>query len=98
VNFGMQYVHKPTRVHALQWLEFNEKGMIDWLKPIPFHALDPEDAEEAGYPKCTAELLVSANSVWVPIETGEWVLIDERGAYPCKDDVFRQSYSQVGPS
>ncbi len=94
MNFGTQYVHNPTRVHALQWTGFNEKAMIEWLKPIPFHAIDPEDAEQ---PEHTAELLVSANSVWVPIETGEWVLIDSRGAYPCKDEIFRESYSQVGP-
>jgi hypothetical protein len=86
---GQIYVHLPTKVEAAQWTGSNEKAMIEWLPHFKFHALDPEDREQQEW---TAEIWVPANNVWVPIETGEWVLVDEIGAYPCKDKVFRRNY------
>jgi hypothetical protein len=83
------YVHCPTRVEACQWTGKNALVIQQWLAPIAFHELDPEDAEE---PEQTAELFVSANSVWVPLVTGEWILVDSLGAYPCKNDIFLASY------
>lgn len=88
------FVHFPTEVQACQWTGKNELVIQAWLAPIGFHELDPEDAEEPGQ---TAELFVNANSVWVPLVTGEWVLVDSIGAYPCAHDVFLASYRQKGP-
>lgn len=88
------YIHKPTRVEAAQWTGKNELVIQQWLAPIAFHELDPEDAEE---PHQTAELYVNANGVWVPLVTGEWILVDSVGAYPCKDAVFRTSYTLYQP-
>jgi len=87
------FVHFPTEVQACQWTGKNELVIQAWLAPIGFHELDPEDAEEPGQ---TAELFVNANSVWVPVVTGEWILVDSIGAYPCKNDIFLANYITRG--
>lgn len=89
------YVHKPSRVQACRWTGHNALVIQQWLAPIQFHELDPEDAVDD--PDATAELFVNANHVWVPVVNGEWILVDSIGAYPCKDEVFRENYSRVGP-
>lgn len=46
-------------------------------------------------PNERAELWVEANQTTVPIEIGEWVLQDEKGFYPCKDDIFQKLYESA---
>lgn len=41
------------------------------------------------------ELWVAANNSWLPIETGEWVIKDSLGFYPCKEDKFAETYDEV---
>lgn len=43
-----------------------------------------------------ARLWVEANKAWLPIEPGEWVIKDARGAYPCKADIFKATYEAAG--
>ena len=57
---------------------------------MTFFALDPEDRGDN--PDATASLYVAANSVWLGVETGEWILQDSKGVYPCKPDVFEATY------
>lgn len=40
----------------------------------------------------TAALWVAANDSWLPIRNDEWIIVDEHGFYPCKDDVFQRKY------
>ncbi len=88
------FVHFPTEVQACQWTGKNELVIQAWLAPIPFYELAPEDREE---PDQTGQLFVNANSVWVPVVTGEWILCDSLGAYPCQNDKFLANYRQKGP-
>lgn len=37
-------------------------------------------------PEYVAELWVEANSAWVPLTVGEWIMKDDFGFYPCQDD------------
>ena len=89
------FVHKPTVLSAVQWTGLNELVIQAWLAPILFHELDPEDDTDLGNPLATAELFVNANNLWVPVVTGEWILVDKLGAYPCKDDIFRLNYTRA---
>lgn len=41
------------------------------------------------------ELYVAANNAWLDIEIGEWIIKDSRGFYPCKPDIFAQTYEVV---
>lgn len=38
-----------------------------------------------------AELWVEANKSWLPIYNGEWVVKDELGFYPCKNEIIQKN-------
>ena len=44
---------------------------------------------------CTAAVYVDANSEWLGIETGEWIIQDAKGFYPCKPDIFAATYDTL---
>lgn len=50
------------------------------------------NTESAG---AEAELWVAAKGANVYIHRGEWVLKDEKGFYPCKDDEFKKLYEEA---
>jgi hypothetical protein len=85
-----RYRKKPVEVEAMQWTGTNETDIQAWTGRGGFHELDFEDRGDN--PAATAGLYVAANSVWVTLEPGEWVLKDRRGFYPCQPDVFEETY------
>lgn len=89
-----RYRKRPVVVEAVRWTGDNEAEIQAWVGAAYFNALDAEDRENADDPEHTAQLLVRANSVWVGMKTGEWVLQDKLGAYPCADSVFTQNYEE----
>lgn len=85
---------KPVEIQAVQWTGDNEDEIQAWTGgAIGFHKIDP--GEHVDNPDATAALYVAANSIWLAIETGEWVIRDSKGFYPCKADVFAASYEEV---
>lgn len=86
------YRKKPIEVQAMQWTGDNAEAIRAWTGS-KFDVLDPEDRVDN--PDHTAQLLVDANSVWMGIETGEWILCDRKGFYPCKADVFAETYEET---
>lgn len=42
-----------------------------------------------------AHLWVEANKAWLPLDSDEWVIKDSKGFYPCKADVFTDTYEPV---
>lgn len=87
-----RYRKRPLEVDAIQWTGDNLNQLLHFTQG-GFDLIDPEDRVDD--PDCTAQLHVSANGVWLPIETGEWVIRDVRGWYPCKPDVFDRTYEEV---
>jgi hypothetical protein len=41
------------------------------------------------------QIFVDANNQWLTIEKWEWVIRDEIGFYPCKNEVFQKKYKEV---
>lgn len=87
------YRKKPLEVEAIQWTGDNANSIHAWAG-WKFDVLAPEDRGDN--PDYTAEVFVDANSVWIGIETGEWILRDSKGFYPCKSDVFAETYDAIG--
>ena len=81
------YRKKPVEIQAMQWTGTNGEAMFAWLGEERFTHEAP-----AGF---TAMIYVAANDTWLGIETGEWVLKDAKGFYPCKPDIFEQTYAPV---
>lgn len=90
-----RYRKKPIEITAIQWTGNNDLDIYDFVGARKFVVIDPDDHGED--PDCTAELFVSANSTWVLIETGEWIIRDARGCYPCKPGIFEETYEVVQP-
>jgi hypothetical protein len=84
------YRKKPVVIQAMQWTGDNEAEIQAWTGAGRFHEIDPEDRGDD--PDATGALLVDANSAWLTIEPGEWVLRDQAGFYPCKAAIFAATY------
>ncbi|WP_222840698.1 hypothetical protein [Actinosynnema mirum] len=89
------YRKRPVVIEAMQWTGTNEADLQAWTGAGRFHAIAPEDRSDD--PDQTAALFVDANSAWLGITTGEWVLRDSAGFYPCKAEVFAATYEAVAP-
>jgi hypothetical protein len=91
-----QFMKRPVIIEAMQWTGNNEAEIQEWTGEDVFYPLHPEDAEGCGYPEATAELRVAANGgTWLPMITGEWVLHDSAGFYPCKAAILVETYEEV---
>lgn len=59
---------------------------------LPTHLYDQVVDDK---PIPTAELWVDANHKWLPIVIGEWVIKDQLGFYPCKDEIMQMNNTPV---
>lgn len=76
---------------AMQWKGDNLASIQAWIgNGGDFFEVAEEDRGDD--PDATGELYVAANSTWIALVPGEWIIKDSKGYYPCKDDVFRESY------
>lgn len=87
----------PVEIEAIQWTGENEGAVKSFVGKILAGVageIDGFAAENDWYVVGTS-LWVEANTSWLPIEIGEWIIKDSRGFYPCKDDIFQETYSSV---
>lgn len=84
---------KPVEVEAIQWTGKNPAAVraFTGMHQIGNGGEHFVFTTQAGH----GELFVAANGAWLDIEIGEWVLRDARGFYPCKPDIFEQTYEAV---
>lgn len=102
----MKYRKKPVEVEAIQWGGGNLSEVREFVGVMenmdgdastcrftaPF---ERDDDGEVMWFDGLARLWVEANTSWLPIEVGEWIIRDSRGLYPCKPDIFEQTYDAV---
>ena len=84
-----RYRKRPIVIEAVQWTGENLADLRLWTGGN-FDFIDPEDRTDDG--DATGQVFVDANGVWIPVEPGEWIIRDSKGFYPCKPDVFAQTY------
>jgi hypothetical protein len=85
----MRYRKKPIVIDAHQF--FWAPGMPDWLhdayekRHVFFDMID-------GRKVCQIKTLEG----WMGCHEGDWILKGVKGEiYPCKDDIFRETYEEV---
>ncbi|MEU2002047.1 hypothetical protein ACH47B_13245 [Rhodococcus sp. NPDC019627] len=86
---------RPVEIQAVRWTGENLTEVHEFTGEGKFAILAEIDRMVCGNPDCTAELFVAANRVWMAIETGEWIIQDAKGFYPCKPDIFAATYEAV---
>jgi hypothetical protein len=93
----------PTEVEGRQWTGDNLFEMQIFVgyrpgyegRPVPAFTPIGTYIPDFNHPKDNAELWVAANKGLMVIEKGEWVLQDELGCYPCKDEQLQKNYTKV---
>lgn len=94
------YRKRPVEVDAMQWTGSNAAALARWVigptALVDGFTVEPDPRPEDDGTEFTGLLWVAANRQWLPIETSEWVLRDGRGFYPCKAEVFAETYEPAG--
>lgn len=80
---GNTYTSRPVSITAMQWTGENLDDIKAWVGD------DNLDHWASGV---ALTLWVEANTSWLPLEPGEWIVKDELGFYPCKDSIFQRKY------
>ena len=89
-----KYRKKPVVIEAMQFNGTNIDEIREsmGLRPLEFYGIVPKGAPDF---EQLARLYVAANSAFLVIEPGEWVLPDALGCYPCKPAIFEATYEAV---
>jgi len=82
----LTYRKRPIVIEAMQWTGDNIADLWDWAGAANVYG--PTEANPL-------RLYVAANEAWLDLETGEWIIRDSRGFYPCKAEVFEATYEPV---
>lgn len=89
----MKYRKKPVVIEAVQWTGSNIVELAGFAG-VNFADVQPEDRGED--PDQTAAVWDKLHNVWVPVYDGCWIIRGVKGEfYPCKPDVFEQTYEQA---
>ncbi|MFR9773121.1 hypothetical protein [Nocardia sp. SC052] len=85
---AQRYRKRPVTIEAMQWTGDNYPDLYAWTG-------NRDDGHEivAAAPQ-GLQLWVQANEAWLTLETGEWIIRDSRGFYPCKPDIFAETYER----
>ncbi len=86
---------KPVEVEAVQWTGNNEADLATFTDNR-FAALSAEDRANCDDLAATAQVFDVLHSTWVLVQTGDWIIRGVSGEfYPCRDEVFQQTYEAV---
>lgn len=85
-----RYRKRPVVIEAMQWTGNNLPAISKWVGADSAR-LDTVLSFDRP-PVETLELWVAANKSWLPLQTGEWIIRDELGFYPCNPAVFEKTY------
>lgn len=82
---------KPVVIEAIHWLGWNWNAVCDFV-PVP------QIAQGVNLEDGSAEMPVEIKTLEgvMTAHIGDWVIKGVKGEfYPCKDDIFRQTYEPV---
>jgi hypothetical protein len=86
---------RPVEVQALRWTGGNEVEVAAFTG-ARFEALDEADRANCDDPEATAQVFDVLHATWVLVYDGDWIIRGLKGEfYPCRDEVFTQSYERV---
>lgn len=81
-----EYVKKPVKIQACQWTGFNETEIFEFCG----------DQAEIISTKDSKELIIHTLEGDHHAITGDFIIKGIQGEfYPCKEDIFRETYDNV---
>lgn len=103
-----RYTKNPITIEAVQWdgtfdgyIDISEGIDTTCLRwegtRSTSEFLDEKTGETITIPLDTpipsrARLYVAANDEWLTLEPGEWIIKDKLGYYPCRAEIFAETY------
>ena len=94
MNEPKQYRKKPVVIEAIQFVESNLYHVVDFV--------EWDGGEIRGYEVSSEDDAVSAFYIHtlegdMRVQSTDWVIKGVEGEfYPCRDDIFKQTYEEVG--
>lgn len=94
----MKFRKKPVVIEATQWFKsgdheavvecyFEPNGHIRWSPGLP---------QEINIHGCHKMPGIRTLEGWHAVSSGDWIITGIKGEfYPCKEDIFEQTYEQV---
>ena len=90
----MRFRKKPVEIEAMQFTHESKDRVLNWAKELQMnvqHSWDSENKPCVLVPTLECEMMCSL---------GDWLIkepfpTDWRKVYPCKPDIFEQTYERV---
>ena len=99
----MKYKKKPVIIDAVQWTGTNQREMFDFLTQDTFkeeYMTVSGDHFYIDHSKVKGGLVIKTSEGDMNVNIGDYVIKEpfdkERMYYPCKEDIFHQTYETVG--
>ena len=93
-----KYVKKPVVIEAIQFIDQPERitEIFEFCKELPTLKKNPVSIDYGGK---HAVLKIPTSEGVMDANIGDWIIKEpfdkERGFYPCKPDIFAETYSEV---
>jgi DNA-directed RNA polymerase subunit RPC12/RpoP len=97
----MKYKKKPVVIDAVQWTGNNHREMFDFLTQDTFNSETMEISDKHFYIDRHNDrgLVIKTSEGDMNVNIGDYVIKEpfdkERMYYPCKEDIFNQTYEKV---
>lgn len=99
----MKYKKKPVIIDAVQWTGRNQREMFDFLTENTFkeeYMTVNGDHFYIDHNKVEGGLVIKTSEGDMNVSIGDYIIKEpfdkERMYYPCKEDIFHQTYETVG--
>lgn len=89
---------KPVVVEAVQWFRFGDHPAVTPGYELPGGSLVDRDGIKywSGYPRRKEVPVIKTLEGWYEVTPCDWIITGVAGEqYPCKDEIFRQTYEPV---
>lgn len=94
-----RYRKKPVEIEARQWDGTAERfaELQEWGGLDTFVVERTATSTGGGDPRWLERLIVPTLGAHLRADIGDWIIRGVKGEfYPCRDDIFRQTYDPVG--
>ena len=91
-----RYRKKPVEVEAMRLDRHNTKDVCDWIASCQYHDPDNEHGEQSVGYLTDGTVVIDTLEGRMVASIGDYVIRGVKGEfYPCKPDIFEQTYEQV---
>ena len=91
----MRYRKKPVEIEAIKWTGYNLNEVIDFVGESLLYEIY-DDAWKVGKAPVMVDMKIKTLEGNMTVSTGDYIIKGVQGEfYPCKPDIFEQTYEPV---